>query len=163
MSIFNSLLTIGILARMLAESHIVEDMNDILLKEYYKKTAVMLVKRRKDRIDLEKKQQQSSNQPNEPLSRADLKRLATLDLNDAKKSLIMAIKSPFSCLTMKEIVSCSKTINESDFADKQADFFRISFFDQFKIFVRQTLGIRHTNPVQGEKTDSDSAIYKNLL
>lgn len=40
MSIFNSLLTIGIIARMLAQTHIVEDMNNILLKEYYKKTAL---------------------------------------------------------------------------------------------------------------------------
>jgi len=46
MSIFNSLLTIGILAKLLAESHIVEDMNSILLKEYYKKTALKLVGKR---------------------------------------------------------------------------------------------------------------------
>jgi len=45
MSIFNSLLTVGILCRMLAETHIVEDMNSILLKEYYKKTALRLVSR----------------------------------------------------------------------------------------------------------------------
>jgi len=49
MSIFNSLLTIGILARLLAESHIVEDMNCILLKEYYKKTALKLVDKREKR------------------------------------------------------------------------------------------------------------------
>lgn len=49
MSIFNSLLTVGILARMLAESHIVEDMNNILLKEYYKKTAMQLMNRHKQR------------------------------------------------------------------------------------------------------------------
>jgi len=46
MSIFNSLLTIGILAKLLAESHIVEDINSILLKEYYKKTALKLVSKR---------------------------------------------------------------------------------------------------------------------
>lgn len=42
-SIFNFLLTAGLLAKLLAESHIVEDMNNILLKEYYKKTALKLV------------------------------------------------------------------------------------------------------------------------
>jgi len=46
MSIFNSLLTVGILAKLLAESHIVEDMNSILLKEYFKKTALKLVDKR---------------------------------------------------------------------------------------------------------------------
>lgn len=52
MSIFNSLLTVGIIARMLAESHIVEDMNNILLKEYYKKTALKLVQRKEIRNSL---------------------------------------------------------------------------------------------------------------
>jgi len=54
MSIFNSLLTVGILAKLLAESHIVEDMNSILLKEYYKKTALKLVGKREKKEILSK-------------------------------------------------------------------------------------------------------------
>ena len=68
MSIFNSLLTIGILARLLAESHIVEDMNSILLKEYYKKTALKLVDKRERRDTLSnnmrpKLQENENNKP----------------------------------------------------------------------------------------------------
>lgn len=46
MSIFNFLLTLGILAKMLAENKIVDDINDILLKKYYKKTAANLLHQR---------------------------------------------------------------------------------------------------------------------
>ena len=44
MGIFNSLLSIGIIARMFAQSQIVEDVCDIYLKEYYKKTAIKFCK-----------------------------------------------------------------------------------------------------------------------
>ncbi len=43
MSIFNSLMILGIIGRMLAETKIVDDMNNMLLREYYKKTSVSLL------------------------------------------------------------------------------------------------------------------------
>jgi len=61
MSIFNSLLIIGIICRMLAETHIVEDINSILLKEYYKKTALRLINKRENDVQEKLKNQSSKN------------------------------------------------------------------------------------------------------
>lgn len=44
MSIFNSMLFIGILAKVIAETKIAEEISNILLKEYYKKSALSLLK-----------------------------------------------------------------------------------------------------------------------
>ena len=59
MSIFNSVLIVGIFCRMLAEAYIVEDINSILLKEYYKKTALRLINKRED--DVQAKLNNQSN------------------------------------------------------------------------------------------------------
>lgn len=42
MSIFNFLLTLGTLAKILSENKIIDEMNNILLKKYYKRTAAHL-------------------------------------------------------------------------------------------------------------------------
>lgn len=42
MSIFNCLMIIGIIGRMIAESQII-DLNNMLLREYYKKTSAALL------------------------------------------------------------------------------------------------------------------------
>jgi len=44
---------------MLAEAYIVEDINSILLKEYYKKTALRLINKRED--DVQAKLNNQSN------------------------------------------------------------------------------------------------------
>jgi len=61
MSIFNSLLIAGIICRMLAETHIVEDINSLLLKEYYKKTALRLISKREDDVQAKFKNQSTKN------------------------------------------------------------------------------------------------------
>lgn len=48
MSIFNFLLTLGILAKILAENRIIDDINNILLKKYYKKTAAHLFQQKEN-------------------------------------------------------------------------------------------------------------------
>lgn len=75
MSIFNSLLTVGIIGRMLAETHIVEDMNNILLKEYYKKTGLLLVNRHKERNTVVP----DKPSPENPIGNAMLSRLTSLE------------------------------------------------------------------------------------
>lgn len=54
MSVFNTLLIAGILTRLLAESHIDDDINDVLLKNQYKKTALRLVNRKKQKETVKK-------------------------------------------------------------------------------------------------------------
>ena len=51
MGIINPLLIIGILAKMLAQSQIIEDINNLLLKEYYKLTALKLVGQRENKLN----------------------------------------------------------------------------------------------------------------
>lgn len=43
MSIFNCLMITGVIGRMIAESQIIDDMNNMLLREYYKKTSAALI------------------------------------------------------------------------------------------------------------------------
>lgn len=44
MSVYNTLLLFGFLARVSSSKRIVEELEEVLLKEYYKKTAVKLLK-----------------------------------------------------------------------------------------------------------------------
>jgi len=61
MGIINPLLIIGILAKMLAESQIIDDINNILLKEYYKLTALKLVSNRENKLHLIDESQSSTD------------------------------------------------------------------------------------------------------
>lgn len=89
-SIFNSLLTIGIIARLVADNHIVDEINNVLLKSYYKKTAVKLLRNNSKKI-LENNKK--------------TKQKGSLDITSAERS--------------KKIKNLQDQINEANFSEEK--------------------------------------------
>ncbi|KAL4471431.1 hypothetical protein ABPG74_008324 [Tetrahymena malaccensis] len=151
MSIFNSLLTIGILARLLAESYIVEDMNNILLKEYYKKTALRLVQRKEIKKSLVK------------FGKADIGNKGQIF---SSLNIIGKIPSQREVSAEQQkskiILEVQKKINETNFSEKQRQYFSISFFERIRLFIKKIVG--HNSKIETKKdANSDPILYSSLL
>ncbi|KAL4471434.1 hypothetical protein ABPG74_008327 [Tetrahymena malaccensis] len=151
MSILNALLIVGFIARYLAESYIIEDMNNILLQEYYKKTALKLVQRKEIKNAFQKfgkadaaGQQQLASSYN----------ILNIFSNVSNQSAEMQ-KSKILCEVQKKI-------NETDFSEQQKQYFEISFCGRVKNFFRKILGFDQKLDIQKDP-NSDPILYSSLL
>ncbi|EAR94472.2 transmembrane protein, putative (macronuclear) [Tetrahymena thermophila SB210] len=151
MSILNTMLLVGFLARYLAESYIVEDINNILLQEYYKKTALKLVQKKEIRNAFEKfGNGDAAAQSQFPSSYNILNRLYyTKDLSAEKQQ-------------SKILCEIQKRINETNFSEQQKQYFEMSFWERFKNFFQKILGFNQKLEIHKDP-NSDPILYDNLL
>ncbi|EAR94716.1 transmembrane protein, putative (macronuclear) [Tetrahymena thermophila SB210] len=151
MSIFNTLLIIGFLARLLAESHIVEDMNNILLKEYYKRTALRLVQRQ------QLKKAFQAIEKAEPSAQAQI----IQSFNSMSKVQVLKEPSPEQQKS-KLFVEINKEISDTNFSEQLSKYFNLGIKDRIKHFICSIFARNHK---VDEKKDpnSDSILYANLL
>ncbi|KAL4511656.1 hypothetical protein ABPG72_012501 [Tetrahymena utriculariae] len=151
MSILNAMLLVGFLARYLAETYIIEDMNNILLQEYYKKTALKLVQKKEiknafskfGKVDTAAQQQLAS-------SYNILNLFSNVNESQAEKQ-----KS-------KILSEVQKKINETNFSEQQKQYFEISFWGRVKNFFRKILGFNQKLDIEKDP-NSDPILYSNLL
>ncbi|KAL4471438.1 hypothetical protein ABPG74_008331 [Tetrahymena malaccensis] len=151
MSILNTMLLVGFLARYLAESYIVEDINNILLQEYYKKTALKLVQKKEIKNAFQKFGNADAAAQSQMASSYNiLNRLTnTKDLSAEKQ------KSKILC-------EIQKRINETDFSEQQKSYFEIGFKERLKNFFKKILGFNQKLDNQKDP-NSDPILYDNLL
>ncbi|KAL4511657.1 hypothetical protein ABPG72_012502 [Tetrahymena utriculariae] len=124
MSIFNTLLIIGFLARLLSESHIVEDMNNILLKEYYKRTALRLVQR------------QQLKRAFQAIEKAEPSAQAQIIQSFNSQSKVHAQKEPSpEQQKSKLFVEVNKKISETNFSEQLSKYFNLGLKDRIKHLI----------------------------
>ncbi|KAL4471432.1 hypothetical protein ABPG74_008325 [Tetrahymena malaccensis] len=151
MSILNAMLIVGFLARYLAESYIIEDMNNILLQEYYKKTALKLVQRKEIKNAFQKfRNADAAAQQQLASSYNILSVFSNVNDSSAEKK-----KSKILCEVQKKI-------NETNFSEQQKQYFEISFCGRVKNFFKKILGFNQQLDIQNDP-NSDPILYSNLL
>ncbi|KAL4501025.1 hypothetical protein ABPG73_013763 [Tetrahymena malaccensis] len=151
MSIFNTLLIFGFLARLLAESHIVEDMNNILLKEYYKRTALKLVQRQ------QLKKAFQTIEKVEPSAQLQI----IQSFNSLSKTPVLKETSPEQQKSKLFIEICKK-IEETNFSEQLSKYFNLGFKDRIKHLICSIFARNHK--VDDKKDpNSDPILYANLL
>ncbi|KAL4501018.1 hypothetical protein ABPG73_013756 [Tetrahymena malaccensis] len=152
MSIFNTLLIIGFVARLLAESHIVEDMNNILLKEYYKRTALRLVQR------------QQLKQVFQTIGKAEASAQAQIMQSFHSQSKVPTSKESQSDQQKqsKLFVEVNKTIAQTNFSEQLSKYFNLGLKDRVKHLICSIFARNHK--VDDTKDpNSDPILYANLL
>ncbi|EAR94342.2 transmembrane protein, putative (macronuclear) [Tetrahymena thermophila SB210] len=151
MSIFNAMLFVGFLARYLAESYIIEDMNNIMLQEYYKKTALKLVQKKEIKNALQKFGKADAAAQSQLASSYNILNI----FSNSKDSSPEKQKSKVLCEVQKKIY-------ETDFSEQQKQYFEISFCQRIKSFFNKILGFDQSSNIQKDP-NSDPTLYSNLL
>ncbi|KAL4471440.1 hypothetical protein ABPG74_008333 [Tetrahymena malaccensis] len=148
-SIFNTLLLIGFLAKLVADSHIIDDINNMLLTEYYKKTAFILIKSQEVK-DSQKKQSKKIN------------KIKNLDEKIEISNSNNVINSTLDAQKCRLILDCQNKINKTNFSEQLSKYIKLGFFDRIINFFCQIFGRAHK--VQSKKDASqDKIFFRNLM
>ncbi|KAL4511661.1 hypothetical protein ABPG72_012506 [Tetrahymena utriculariae] len=148
-SIFNKLLLIGFLAKLVADSHIIDDMNNMLFTEYYKKTAFMLIQSQ----EVEDSQQKSHTKRY---------KIKNLDEKIEQNNSNLIINNSLDAQKCKFILECQIKINQTNFSEQLSKYIKLGFFDRIINLVSQIFGRAHK--VQSkDDANQDKIFFRNLM
>ncbi|KAL4473759.1 hypothetical protein ABPG74_022623 [Tetrahymena malaccensis] len=129
MPIVNILFTIGIFTRLFSESKIVDHLNTIFLKEYFRSTALKLTQSGQKNSKIQIFQSNKKNIVNQK-NQLDLNNYQfPLDSNNLQSEIQKNTKNP---LTAEQIIDFQKQIDETELLNEEKSNFKQNFFQFFK-------------------------------
>ncbi|EWS75265.1 transmembrane protein, putative (macronuclear) [Tetrahymena thermophila SB210] len=168
MPIVNILFTIGILTRLFSESKIVENINTLYLKEYYRSTALKLLSNEKKNKNLKSYSSDNKNniiEQNQINQKSDQTPLESNNLNSETK------KNSNNLLTADQIIDTQKQIDETVFLNEEKSKFQANFFQFYKQYFFGNL-IKQTSQKEAmyqkmcnftKKSIDIFELYRNLM
>ncbi|EAR92329.1 transmembrane protein, putative (macronuclear) [Tetrahymena thermophila SB210] len=129
MPVVNILFTIGICTRLFSESKIVENLNTLYLKEYYRSTALKLLsyEKKDDELKIYNNENQNKiNDQNQISEKCDQNALCIVNQNIETK------QDTRNQLTAEQIIGLQKQIDENEFQNKEKSKFQSNFFQFYK-------------------------------
>ncbi|KAL4473760.1 hypothetical protein ABPG74_022624 [Tetrahymena malaccensis] len=168
MPVVNILFTIGIITRLFSESKIVENLNTLFLKEYYRSTALKLISSRQKDDQLKLNQNNNQSKINE-LKKADQK----IDKNELYgiNQIADTKQNSNNPLTADQIIGLQYQIDENEFQNEEKSKFQANFFQFYKQYffgriIKQTSekDVLYQNMCNFTKRSIDIfQLYRNML